>query len=396
MTLTLLPLALLTFSPLAACDDWPQWRGPAHDGISRETEWRSKGVSAWKKQVGLGYSTVSVVGERMFTAGFDVEAEEDVIWCLDVDSGEEVWSFRYPAKIRNKFHGGGTLSTPVIDGKVLYYQNREGVLFCLETRTGKLRWEKDLHEEFDLEHPTWGFSASPLIHEDRIIVNMGRVFAFKRKTGKALWVSKQDVGHAYSTPVSCTLAGKECLAVFGGGGLFLLSHDGQKVIAHYTWKTRYDVNAATPVQVGEDQILISSGYGHGGSLLKLTDDGLEAVWETKTLRNQMATSMLIDGHIYGIDDSQLRCFDLAGKEKWRMRGIGKGAISATPDRLLLLTSDGELVVAKANPEGYEELSRQELFDGGVCWTMPVLANGRVYCRNSKGHLVCRDHRPQDQ
>ena len=142
MTLTLLPLALLTFSPLAACDDWPQWRGPAHDGISRETEWRSKGTTAWKKQVGLGYSTVSVVGERMFTAGFDVEAEEDVIWCLDVDSGEEVWSFRYPAKIRNKFHGGGTLSTPVIDGEVLYYHNREGVLFCLETRTGKLRWEK--------------------------------------------------------------------------------------------------------------------------------------------------------------------------------------------------------------------------------------------------------------
>ena len=396
MTLTLLPLTLLAISPLATSDDWPQWRGPAHDGLSRETEWRSEGTVAWSKQVGLGYSTVSVVGEHVFTAGFDTEAKEDVIWCLNVDSGEELWSFRYPAKIWNQFHGGGTLSTPVIDGDVLYYQNREGVLYCLDSGTGKLRWEKNLHEEFGLEHPTWGFSAAPLLHEDRIIVNMGRVFAFKRKTGKAIWVSKQDVGHAYATPVSCSLAGKEGLAVFGGGGLFLISHDGQKVIAHYEWETRYDVNAATPVQVGEDQMLISSGYGHGGSLLKLTKDGFEAVWETKSLRNQMATSMLVGDHIYGIDEAQLRCFDLAGNEKWRMRGIGKGAISATTERLLLLTSDGELVVAKASPEAYEELSRQELFDGGVCWTMPVLANGRIYCRNSKGHLVCSDHRPQDQ
>ena len=142
MTLTLLPLALLTFSPLAACDDWPQWRGPAHDGLSRETEWRSKGISAWKKQVGLGYSTVSVVGDRMFTAGFDVEAEEDVIWCLDVDSGEEVWSFRYPAKIRNKFHGGGTLSTPVIDGKVLRSEEHTSELQSRRNLVCRLLLEK--------------------------------------------------------------------------------------------------------------------------------------------------------------------------------------------------------------------------------------------------------------
>ena len=92
MILTLLPLTLLTLSPLATSDDWPQWRGPTHDGLSRETEWRSEGTKAWSKQVGLGYSAVTVVGEHMFTAGFDAEAKEDVIWCLNVDSGEEVWS----------------------------------------------------------------------------------------------------------------------------------------------------------------------------------------------------------------------------------------------------------------------------------------------------------------
>ncbi len=395
MTLTILPLTLLTISPLIAADDWPHWRGPAEDGLSRETEWDSEGKTAWTKQVGLGYSAVSVSGGKLLTAGFDTEAEEDVVWCLDATSGEEAWSFRYPAKIWNKFHSGGTLSTPVFDEDVVYFQNREGMLFCLDATSGDLKWKKNLHDEFGLEHPTWGFSASPLIHEDRVIVNMGRVFAFERKTGEPIWVSKQDLGHAYSTPVHCTLAGKDCLAVLGGDGLFLLSHDGQTVIAQYPWETKYDVNAATPVPVGDDQILISSGYGHGGTLLKLTDKGLEPVWETKTLRNQMATSMLIDGHIFGIDESQLRCFDLAGTEKWRMRGIGKGAIAGTPDRLLLLTADGELVVAKANGEQYEELSRQELFSDGVCWTVPVLANGRIYCRNSKGSLVCNDHRPQN-
>ncbi len=394
MILSTAVLGLCTTLPAHPVDDWPTWRGPNLDGISRETDWKDEGEPVWEAQVGLGYSSVSVAAGLAYTAGFDEQAKEDSVRCFDAETGKLVWTYSYPAKIWNRAHGGGTLATPVVFGDVVYYSNREAQVVCLDAKSGKVVWRRELLKEYKLTQPTWGFSASPVVHENQVILNMGLVLALDPETGETLWQSSKRVGHAYSTPVFCKLDDRDCLAVFGSDGLFLMTPDGQAVIAQHPWETRYEVNAATPVPIGGDQILIASGYGHGGSLLRLSKEGLEVVWETKTLRNHMATSMVIEGHVYGIDESQLRCFDLEGEEQWRMRGMGKGAISATPHRLLLMTGDGELVIAKVNPGEFEELSRTDLFDDGVCWTMPVLANGLIYCRNSKGHLVCLDHRLQ--
>lgn len=400
-------LLLPTLACLASAsfaEDWPQYRGPHGDGISTETGWTNEGRDGWKGQVGLGYSSVVVRGDRLYTVGW-VPAEgadeksddgEDVVVCLDAATGERVWEHRYPAKRWAKFHGGGTNSTPSIDGDRLYVLNRESRFTCLDARTGKPHWSRVLLESDELEEPTWGFAASPLVLDEAVVVNVGKVLACDKQTGAAKWTTERDYGHAYSTPTAAKLAGKDVLAGVCGSGVFVLDRATGKELATSEWTTKYDVNAATPVVVGDDRLFVSSGYGHGATLLRFTGDALESLWETKAMRNQMATSVLLGDHLYGLDEGVLKCFDLSGQEKWSERQIGKGAIGAAGDKLLLVTEDGELVVAAADPGGYRELSRAKVVDGGVCWTMPVLANGRIYARNSLGELACRDHRGTEQ
>lgn len=388
-------VSTLFVSPALALEDWPQWRGPDRDGISKETSWSSEGKAeaVWTAEVGLGYSTFSISDGRLYTAGWDESSEQDIVFCLDAETGEELWRHAYPAKKWDKFHGGGTNCTPSVEGDDVYVLNREGRYTLFDGKTGKVQWQVDLKEDHGLELPTWGFAASPLILDDMVVVHVGKVFAFKKGSKKILWET-DDYGHAYSTPTDCELAGKDVLAVMGGKSLVVLDRRTGRELAQSKWETKYDVNAASPVQVGDDRVWISSGYGHGGAMVRFHGDSLEELWATKGMKNHMATCLLIDDHIYGIDEAVLKCFDLDGNEVWSQRGIGKGALSAAGDRLLVHTSKGELAVVKATPEAYTELSRAKVTSGGVCWTMPVLVDGRVYLRSSKGEVVVRDHRSE--
>ena len=394
--------ALLAWSSIAssasetggeAAGDWPQWRGPRRDGVSSEADWApaGKAESLWKKDVGLGYSTVSIQDGRLFTMGYDEERGVDVVWCLDPETGAEIWKHEYPAERWNKMHNGGTQTTPSADGDLVYTVNREGTSFCLEASGGKVRWQRDLRKEYDLTYPTWGFAASPLVLEDALILNLGKVIALDKETGKQIWVTAKSYGSAYSTPSDLVLADKPCLAVFDSLGLVILERSSGKELMLHAWATQYDVNAATPVPVGE-RVLISSGYKRGAALIDVSGEKPEVVWENKTMNNKMSGCILIGEHFYGFDESLLKCMDTQGEEKWRVRGMGNGALVGAADRLIVMSSDGELVVAQADPTEFKELSRAKVLDGGVYWTTPVISGGRIYCRNSLGNLVCRDHR----
>ena len=386
-----LPSLLAAFTPVDP-DDWLTWMGPARNGVSAESEWSSEGSKEplWQGEVGLGYSSFVVSKDRLYTLGYDKDGGMDVVFCLDANTGEEVWAHAYPAKLLDKFHGGGTLATPALDGDRVYTNEREGKLFCLDAASGEVLWSKDQVAEFGVTPPQWGFSASPYVHGDLVVINVGTVIAYDKKTGEVRWKSK-DYGDAYSTPAPWTLAGKECLAVFAGKGLAVLAlADGaEKALA--PWKTQYDVNAMTPIVLGE-RVFISSGYEHGAQMLALEGDSFRVLWESKVMRNQMTGAIAWKDHLYGFDDSVLKCIDLEGKELWRERGLGKGALMIADGRLIILSEEGELVIAAAKPEAFEELSRAKVLDGAVCWTTPVLANGRIYCRNHAGNLVCLDHR----
>jgi outer membrane protein assembly factor BamB len=374
-------------------DDWPHWGGPARTGVSRETGWSVKGKSEplWRAHVGLGYSSFAVVGKRLFTLGYDADMELDVVYCFDADTGEELWTHAYPSKIWDLYHGGGTLTTPAVDGDNVYVSEREGQLQCLRASDGEVLWTKNATKEFELGVPQWGFAASPVVLGDHLILNYGRVFAFDKKSGADLWSTKKSYGDAYSTPVDFQLGGKPTLAVFGGKGLVLLSRADGAELSFTPWETRYDINAAAPL-VFDQRVFISSGYDHGCALVDVGGDKPKVVWESKVMRNQMSGCVPWEGHLYGFDDKVLKCIDLEGKELWRERGLGQGALSVADGKLIVASEEGELVVADASPEAFHERSRTKVFDGGTCWTVPVLANGRIYMRNHAGEVAALDHR----
>ena len=160
-------------------------------------------------------------------------------------------------------------------------------------------------------------------------------------------------------------------------------------------KGKVSVNASTPVPVGE-RVFISSGYNHGCALVEFTDEGARSVWENKALRTVLSGAVLYDDHLYGFDESKLKCVALDGKEMWRKRGLGQGALIASDGRLILMSEKGDLIVAQATPEKYVELSKARVMDGGASWTTPTLAGGLIFCRNGQGTLVCRDHRPEEK
>jgi len=392
-----MPILALCFATLSSLpgngpDDWPGWGGPKRNGVSSETGWAVKGAEQplWRVEVGLGYSSVAVHGKRLFTLGYDKDTELDVLRCLDALSGEELWVHAWPAKLMDLYHGGGTLTTPTVAGEFVYVSEREGVLQCLKAADGTLVWQKSLAKELALTIPQWGFSASPLLMGDELLLNYGALFAFDAKSGALRWKTEKSYGDAYSTPVECTLSGKPALALFGGSGLALLAPGG-KELGFTPWKTQYDVNAMTPVVFGE-RLFLSSGYDKGCALVDLGGAAPEIVWESKVMRNQMSGAVPWGDHLYGFDDKVLKCIDLGGKELWRERGLGQGALSIADGKLLVVSEDGELIVAAAEPAGYREFSRRKAVDGGVCWTVPVLASGIVYVRNHAGELVALDHR----
>jgi outer membrane protein assembly factor BamB len=162
----------------------------------------------------------------------------------------------------------------------------------------------------------------------------------------------------------------------------------------YKWNTRYAVNAADPILSG-DTLFISSGYNKGCTLLKISSSQPEKIWESKVLKNQFNSSILIDGHLYGIDGDQnsrcsLKCVRLKdGEEIWAEKSIGFGSLMAANGRLIILTEKGELVIAKASTEKFEEINRSQILSGR-CWSAPVLANGKLFARNTPGHVVCLD------
>lgn len=406
MKLLILPaLALLPALPTSSRPSvegdgsWPQWRGPNGNGSTAETDWTPKGSGElWRMEIGLGYSSVAVHAGKLYTMGHDAEAGLDLVWCLDAVTGDEVWVHTFESKIWDEFHTGGTLATPSIDTftdePVVYIKNREGSTFCLDAETGDVVWERRLQDEMEIEYPQWGLSASPLVLADQVLLNVGPILAVDKATGETRWTSK-DYGHAYATPAAFERGGKELLAVFNGDGLAVIDRaDGSEVMGTFEWETQYQVNASTPIVI-DDAIFISSGYNHGGALVAMTNEGLVPVWETRDMKTQMSGAVRIGEHLYGFDDAVLKCFSLDGEELWAERGLGKGALLGSPDRLVVLSASGELIVAKASPAGYEELAREAVIDdGGVFWTRPVLVDGRIYCRSSKGTLVSRNHRAE--
>lgn len=373
--------------------DWPQWRGPAHTGVSTEAGWSAEGKSEplWAKQLGLGHSSFAVAHGRVYTLGYDVEAGLDSVFCFDAETGEEIWKHSYESAIWDVAHDGGTLTTPTVVGDVVYTSNREGKVFCFDRSTGEVRWSRDLRADLELEPPTWGFSASPLVVGEHVFLNVARVVALDRQSGEDAWVSEKNYGAAYSTPTAFEFGGRAYLAVLSGRGLAVLDRADGSETGFFEWDKEPGIYPMSPVVIG-DRIFISGGYDRGCAMLRLADGELTELWSSRVMRNKMSGCVLWKDHLFGFDEAILKCIDLDGNERWRQRGLGTGSMAIAGGRLVILDGRGEVIMAEASPEAYVELSRQPVLDGGTAWATPVLSHGRVYCRSSLGQMACLDYR----
>jgi outer membrane protein assembly factor BamB len=387
--------------PLTA-DDWPNYRGPNHNGISSETGW-SKNWTAipptirWRAKVGLGFSSFAVVKDKVFTFGND--AGKDVVFCLNAETGAELWRHSYRADRGARFYQGGTHSTPAVDGDTVYVMGKQGELFALSTDTGSVKWSKQIMRELGLsgrDRGTWGFGGSPLVHENLLILNAGGAgAAFDKATGKVVWRSTGKAGH--STPVPYEVNGESAVAIFGGFGVSGVATKNGRQLWTFPWKTQYEVNAVDPVFFSPGKTLfVSSGYDVGGAMLNLNGQGTRPVWRNKNMMNHFQTCVLIAGHLYGIHGhsgktaGELRCVDArSGRALWRDTMPGLGGISAADGHLILLGERGTLMIAPASRTAFKPVGRLQVL-GGTCWTAPVLANSSIYCRNGRGDVVCVD------
>jgi len=383
--------------PAASADDWPCWRGPGHNGISAETGWLDRWPDGgprvlWKAEVGTGFSSFAVAGGRVYTLG---NADNtDTVFCFEAATGKALWSHAYPSDLGDKFFEGGPTSTPAVDGDRVYTIGRWGDAFCFEAATGKIVWSKNIVQETGLPAPGWGLAGSPVVHGDLLLLNAGDAgLALEKATGKVAWKSAaKEPG--YSTPLVVRRGDAELLLLGSGKSYLAVDPRTGREAWRVKWVTQYGCNAADPVVDG-DRVFLSTGYGKGAALLKPGAGEPEVVWQGKVMRNQMNPCVLVGGFLFGADGDAgqkgaLKCVELAtGAEKWAKERFGPGAVTVADGRLIALSEKGELTVAPASPEGFQPTARAQVL-GGKCWTVPVLANGRIYARNAAGDVVCLD------
>lgn len=375
--------------PNAPAADWPNWRGPDFNGISRETGWFKTGAglkTVWEVPVEQGYSAVAVVGQKLYTAGN--QGGQDQVVCLDTRTGATLWKYAFACPAGGSYPG--PRATPAVSDNRVFMVSREGQVICLAADTGKELWNRPVARELKAQVPGWGFAGSPRIQDNRLLLNIGEQgIALNPENGATLWSSGPGKS-GYSTPVVAPIGGQTLVALFTAQGLVGVELKTGALLWQFPWKTAHDVNAADPL-IHEGRILISSGYGVGGALLNIEGEKPVVVWNNKTLRSHFGTPVLWKGCIYGFDGNsgggKLKCLEWSsGKVLWEYGGFGFGSLSLADGKLIILSERGELAIATASPEGYQELAKATVLNG-TCWTVPVLAQGLIYCRNDAGRLL---------
>ena len=376
---------------MACAADWPQWRGPNRDGISAEKGWVAQNPKLlWKANVGTGCSSFSVVGDQVFTMGNDQDTGS--VYCIDAKNGKIVWQHSYPSPLEPMMFEGGQCSTPTVDGDSVFAVGRQGQFFCLNKATGAVVWSKNFLTDFTVKMAKWGYAGSPLVLGNKVLIEVGgtgsSAVAFDKANGKVIWQAG-DEAQSYGSPYPFTQGDKLCVAFFNTFGLVVREALDGKEVLRYRWKTEHDINPTTPI-VADGKIFIASGYGHGAALLPLGMADPTPLWETKQMRNHMNSCVLWQGNLYGFDDSTLTCMEFAtGTVKWQQKSLGKGALILADGKLILQAEDGSLAIAEASQEAYKEISRTPAISKRS-WVHPVLANGRIFCRNNNGEVACFD------
>lgn len=388
----------------SASGDWPQYRGPNRDNISTETgladKWPEDGPKLLYSHDGYGegYSSVSIVGDTIFTLGS--VRDEETMFALNRENGDIKWSRRL-GRLRNDGTGNGPRSTPTVDRDRIYGLSANGDLVCANVDTGEVVWELNILKEFEGNNITWGISESILIDDDKLICTPGgktaTMVALNKFTGKPIWRSVIDgtPQAAYSSAIAINIGGVRQYVNFVHTGVVgVRASDGTPLWGNNA-SANGTANCSAPVH-SDGYVFTASGYGTGGALFQLESNRnmltrAELKYATKQMQNHHGGMVLKDGYLYGCDESVLTCLDLrSGKPAWQTRNsVGKGSIVMADGKLIHRSENGPIALVAATPRGYQELGRfeQPQRSNHNAWAHPVVAGGKLYIRDWDKLLV---------
>ena len=374
--------------------DWPQWRGPDRNGISRETglaaEWPASGPPAvWSAaNLGTGYGSLAVSGTRVFVQG--LKNRDSVVTSLNRADGKPLWT-RVLGPGAGNDQGPGPRGTPTVDGDRLYVLTESGDLASLRAEDGTVLWQRNILREFGGRNIPWLISESPLIDGSNVIVTPGGrnagMAALDKMSGKTVWVAKELSDEAgYASPIVADVQGvRAIMTLTSEAGVGVRASDG-KLLWRYRPVANGTANITTPV-VQDNKVFYTSSYGTGGALLTLSarDGGLMAqeVYFTRDMQNHHGGVIVLNGYLYGFHNSIMACLEFAtGKPMWRDRSVGKGSITYADRHFYILSEDNVVGLVEASSAGYREKGRFKIADQGwPSWAHPVVSGGRLYIRN---------------
>lgn len=405
--LTLLTSVLCATLLLAA--DWPQWRGPERNEISKETgllkTWPDGGPKLlWKaKKLGGGYCTPSIAHGRIY--GMSYRGDDEVVWALNESDGVEAWKVRIAKADKGIGYGEGSRCTPTIDGDRLYALGTGGDLVCIELSTQNVVWHKNLKKDFDGHVMSgWGYSESPLVDGDRVIATPGgksaTLVALNKNNGDVIWKSQvpQEDGAAYASVIIANVGGMKQYVQFLGGGVVGIDAKDGKFLWRYDKPHNGTANCSTAI-FANDSVFAASAYSTGGGLVKLTRSGdkinSEEVYFTKKMMNHHGGMVLVDGYLYGANENVLTCLEFStGKVAWQERKPGKGSLTFAEGCLYFRNEGGPTYLIEANPKQYNERGKFNPPDRSNknAWSHPVVANGKLYLLD-QDVLLCYNLKP---
>ena len=423
LRITMVSIACSTVSAPALADDWPQWRGPGRDGIWHETGLVDKFAGQrlelrWRMPVAGGYSGPTVADGRVYVTDRLVEPKQiERVHCFDWRDGKPLWSHEYDCPYVDVGYSDGPRASVTVDDGRAYALGAMGHFFCFDAATGKVLWQKEPGNDYDIEMPIWGIAAAPLVEDDLVIVQIGArnacLAAFDKRSGQQRWKALDDRA-SYSAPIMIEQGGKRVLVCWTGDNVVGLDpRSGNVYWKHPFTPTRMVISITTPA-VDDGRLLVSSFYD-GALMLKLDRDkpAIEPLWRRQG-RDEMHSDSLhavlstpyIDGdYVYGVDSyGELRCLSAAsGDRVWENLQAGPNVRWGTihmvrnGERTWMFNELGQLLIAQLTPTGFHEISRAQLIEptsgqlsrrgSGVCWSHPAFAYQHVFARSDEA-LVC--------
>ncbi len=400
---------LVSSAPLPA-EDWPQWRGPQRDGVSKETgllkQWPKEGPKLlWQvKDIGYGFSTPSVVGDRLYLLS-NKGTDDEFVQARSIADGKEIWTTHLGKVGRNiGAQFPGARSTPTVDGDMLYALDSDGDLACVKIADGAVVWRESLPKDFGGRPGPWAYAASPLVDGDVVVCAPGgkeaTIVALDKKTGQTIWqtaLPEADAA-AYASPIIVEIGGVRQYMHFLQKGVVGVEAKTGKFLWRYDKIASGDPAHITTPVARDGFVYVSLGEA-GGALFKVKKDKekftVDPLYVEVNAPTRIGGFILVGDYLYGTKAAGLRCVEFTtGREKWHVKSVGPGSLCFADGRLYLHGEKGDVALVEPTPEGYRE--KGYFTPPGLpargdaqAWAYPVVANGRLYVRDL-GVLWCYD------